>query len=62
MTNTHKTARRMLNRHGERGHLCLVPKKRETLQSFAIKYISGNVFVDVGSNRKPILEFSVWGN
>ena len=51
-----------MNRHGERGHLCLVPKKRESLQSFAIKYISGNVFLDVGSNGKPILEFSVWGN
>ena len=39
----------------DRGHFCLVPKKGASLQSFAIKYISGNVFIDVGSNRKPIL-------
>ena len=37
---THKTPSRI--RRGERGHLCLVPKKGESLQSFAIKYISGN--------------------
>lgn len=42
----------MLNRNGERGHLCLVPDKGESLQSFAIKYISGNVFVDAWSNKQ----------
>ena len=41
-----------MSRCGERGHFCLVAKKGESLQSFAIKYIGGNFFIDVGLNKQ----------
>ena len=41
----------MLNRIGERRHLCLAPGKVERLQSFAVKYTSVNVFIDTGPNK-----------